>query len=418
MLGVGAGPRHRPTRCGSMTAGRSEGELVDASTLFDDVATAVSLQEGAPGVRRVVAVLAERSPLPTRDVSRATGLPVPIVAAIQNELRTRGVLTSDRPPALTPTGRAVAEPLVVARGVATAAGCAACAGRTVVVPHALRPVVDELAAVMAEQPPVDLALDQSHCTPETKVLRVAAMLRAGALPTDALLVVGDDDLVSVAVVAAGRALGQPLARRIVVVDVMAELLAHIAATAERFGGAVTTVEHDLRAPLPEELRGGFDVATTDPPYTVDGARVFVSRAVEGLRPGPGRDLFLHFGPKGPDETLGVQRALDDMGLVVTSLTRNFSHYVGAEIIGNVSHAYHLTTTSGTAPVVAGPHTGDLYTADRHSAPREYVCADCRARHLVGPRERWTFVAMLKEAGCPECGGTTFRPGQRVWDAGR
>jgi predicted methyltransferase/DNA-directed RNA polymerase subunit RPC12/RpoP len=392
---------------------------VDAAALFDDVATAVTLQEGAAGVRRVLAVLVERSPLPTRDVSRATGLPVPIVAAIQNELRQRGILTGDRPAHLTPRGRATAEPLAVARGVATAAGCATCEGRGLVVPDALRPVVAELDAVMAGAPAVDLALDQSHCTAETKVLRVLAMIRAGALPAGSLLVVGDDDLVTVAVAAVGRALGQPLVERIGVVDVATDVLGYVVATVEGLGTAVAVeaVEHDLRHPLPESLRGRFDVATTDPPYTVEGGRLFLSRALEGLRPGRGHDVFLHFGPKGPDETLAVQRTFDDMGLVVTSLTRNFNHYVGAEIIGNVSHAYHLTTSTEAHPVVEGDHPDGFYTADRHQAPREYVCAGCKAKYLVGPREKWTFVSMLKEAGCPNCGSTTFRPLQRVWDGG-
>jgi predicted methyltransferase len=45
------------------------------------------------------------------------------------------------------------------------------------------------------------------------------------------------------------------------------------------------------------LSDGFDLVMTDPPYTPEGARLFLSRAVEGLRPGPGWSIAFSFGPK-------------------------------------------------------------------------------------------------------------------------
>ena len=57
------------------------------------------------------------------------------------------------------------------------------------------------------------------------------------------------------------------------------------------------------SPLPGGLAGGFDVACTDPPYTVAGAELFLSRAVSALAPEPGRHVFFSFGARRPDETL-------------------------------------------------------------------------------------------------------------------
>ena len=53
------------------------------------------------------------------------------------------------------------------------------------------------------------------------------------------------------------------------------------------GVAAEFIEHDLREPLPAGLAGGFEVACTDPPYTVAGAELFLSRAVAALVPEPG-----------------------------------------------------------------------------------------------------------------------------------
>jgi DNA-directed RNA polymerase subunit RPC12/RpoP len=101
-----------------------------------------------------------------------------------------------------------------------------------------------------------------------------------------------------------------------------------------------------------------------------------------------------------------------MGLVVRSLVRNFNEYVGAGILGGTSHLYHLTTTAATAPAVTGTYAGPLYTGDAPRPPRRYVCVQCGTPQAVGPGARRTTVSELASAGCPRCGGTSFKPGPR------
>jgi predicted methyltransferase/DNA-directed RNA polymerase subunit RPC12/RpoP len=266
---------------------------------------------------------------------------------------------------------------------------------------------------MERAPEVDLTLDQSFATAETKVRRVLLMARYGALPTGSVLVVGDDDLMSVAIAAVGRAIDRPLAQRIAAVDVSASLLDFILDQLTELDTRAELVQHDLRLPLPESLRGGFDVALTDPPYTRDGAALFLSRAVEGLRPGPGRSVFFSFGPKGPTDTLLVQRAITDLGLTVQAMHRNFNEYLGAGIIAGVSHLQYLGTTAETATLLPGAYEGPLYTAEQRDALREYVCNTCGARYRVGPKGEWATIAALKQAKCGTCGGDKFRPLQLV-----
>ena len=71
-----------------------------------------------------------------------------------------------------------------------------------------------------DNPRVDVTLDQSHCTPETNLRRVAFMHEHGALAGKDALVLGDDDSVSAAVALAGRVLSPTgkLARRVVMID--------------------------------------------------------------------------------------------------------------------------------------------------------------------------------------------------------
>ena len=60
-------------------------------------------------MRDVLRAVSRREPVAVRQVSRATELPVPLVSAICNELRKRGVVDRRRPVRLTPYGRRLLE---------------------------------------------------------------------------------------------------------------------------------------------------------------------------------------------------------------------------------------------------------------------------------------------------------------------
>ena len=70
----------------------------------------------------------------------------------------------------------------------------------------------------------------------------------------------------------------------------------------------------------KRLRGNsLDSVVTDPPYTVAGATLFLSRAAEAL---DGRgDVFLSFGSRRPDASFHLQRAIGGMGFAIVRLLR-------------------------------------------------------------------------------------------------
>jgi predicted methyltransferase len=382
---------------------------MDVDVVVAEVASAVGLAEGPAGVRDVLRVIAHHEPVPAREVGRLAELPVPIVAAVCNELRKRGVVDRARPVRLTPAGRAgLAMPTAGRPGIS--GECPGCGGTGVAVPPGLAALAGELERAAAGMPAAKLELDQTHCTVDTKIRRVLRMHEAGALAGQRVIVLGDDDLISLAI-AAFAALPAAAAppRRLAVVDCDPDLLGYLG---ERAAGRVPVelVEHDLRQPLPGSLLGAFDVACTDPPYTAAGAELFLSRAVAALAGGAGRPVFFSFGARRPDETLRTQRLITDLGLTVRSLVPGFNSYTGAGILAGTSHLYHLRTMEGARPALTGAHAGPLYTAEtRAAATRPYRCAGCGAVHQVGPGARWSAIAQLKAAGCPDCGGTVLRP---------
>jgi hypothetical protein len=384
---------------------------MDVDAVIAEVAAAVGLAEGPAGVADVLRVIARHEPVAAREVSRRAELPVPIVAAVCNELRKRGVVDRARPVQLTAAGRlSLTGHETPGAGPPEVTGqCPCCAGLGTVVPDSAAALTGPLERAALGVPTAKLELDQTHCTPDTKLRRVLRMHEAGALAGQRVIVLGDDDLVSVALAAfAAHAGAAP--RRLAVVEYDPDLVRYLGDQLAELGMAAEVVAHDLREPLPAALLSGFDVACTDPPYTVAGAELFLSRAVSALAPGAGAHVFFSFGARRPDETLRTQRLMADMGLAVRSLVPGFNAYTGAGVLAGTSNLYHLRTTAGSQPTITGSYLGPLYSADmRAAATRPYRCAGCGALHQVGPGAPWAMIAGLKAAGCPECGGTVLRP---------
>jgi predicted methyltransferase len=381
--------------------------LMDMDSVIADVASAVGLAEGRSGVSDVLRAIARSEPVAVRDVSRAAELPVPIVAAVCNELRKRGVVDRDRPVRLTVAGRE----LLATQHAGLSVTCRCCGGSGLAVPDALAELASGLEQAAAGAPRAKPELDQTHCTVRTKIQRVLRMHESGALAGRRILLLGDDDLISVAIAAFTAALGaQAGIRRLAVIDSDPEVLAWAGEQIAGTGVEVELVEHDLRRPLPGALAGEFDVACTDPPYTVAGAELFLSRAVAALVPEPGSHVYFSFGARRPDEALRVQELIGAMGLTVRSLWPGFNEYLGAGILAGTSHLYHLRSTAAAKPLTDGEFSGPLYTAEaRPAVIRPYRCAGCRAVHQVGPGGQWPAISALRAAGCPQCGGATFRP---------
>jgi predicted methyltransferase len=205
-------------------------------------------------------------------------------------------------------------------------------------------------------------LDQCHCTPKTKLRRVLALHEAGALAGRRVLLLGDDDLSSLALLRFAQRFGSAI-EQLTVVDVDERVLTFVEDGLAEAPFPVRCVAWELREPLPASLAQRYDTVVTDPPYTAEGARLFLSRAVEALR-GEGSSIFLSFGSRRPGVQHDVQRAICEAGLEIRALTRDFNDYVGAGVLGGTSHLYHLVATAVVRPPVTGRYDGPLYTAAR------------------------------------------------------
>jgi N4-bis(aminopropyl)spermidine synthase len=338
--------------------------LAEQQRIVREVASAVGLSEGEAGVRAVIAALGRLEPVSIRRISHAAELPVPIVASICGELRKRSVVSDQRPAQLTPRGREL-----FSNGglrLQHTATCPSCGGRGIALSEQPASLIAEVDRLAKRAPRVRLELDQCHCTVETKLRRVLAIHEADALVGRRILLLGDDDLTSLAIQRVVRRFGSgSTVKRLCVLDIDPEIVEFVRRELGSAKFPVFSLEHDLRDPLPASLLRAFDTVVTDPPYTLAAARLFLSRAADALD-GDG-DVFFSFGSRRPNVPFRVQQAIGEMGFVIRRLFRDFNEYVGAGVLGGTSHLYHLRATRELRPSVTGRFDAPLYTADVSSA---------------------------------------------------
>ncbi len=369
--------------------------MAEDADILKKISLRMSLKEGEEAVRRLLTEVHRRGKVGTKELARAARLPVPVAAAIRRELEKAGILAREGGAVLTEKGKRY---VTKALGMTDRTGliCQACSGKKIPLSGEFTEALERLRGYSALRPEPIPRLDQAFATPETALRRALYMLGEGDLEGRDLLLIGDDDLTSVA---AGFL---RVARSIIVVDVDERLLRVIEDISGREGLGISCVHHDLRRPLPERLKGGFDIAMTDPPYTVPGLRLFLSRAVEALRGRKTASIYLAFADKPPLEMLEVHRAITGMGLFVSELIPRFNEYEGAEILANTTFIAKLATTEETRPSVTGEFTGMMYTGEVHPTVRVYRCR-CGERIEVGASTGFETIEELKKRGCPGCG---------------
>ena len=117
---------------------------------------------------------------------------------------------------------------------------------------------------------------QCPVLPETALRRALHVGDAQNVGKKKIICVGDDDLVSVGLAALGH--------EVISCDIDDYLLAFLDDVAKEFKLDLTTLELDLRDPVPSNMIEAFDVFLTDPMSNRECFELFLSRALAMLKP--------------------------------------------------------------------------------------------------------------------------------------
>lgn len=354
------------------------------------IANRMNLKEGEEAIRRILREIYRHGKIGTKDLAKATELPTPVAAAIRRELEKRSLVARKGGAVLTKEGELYVRDVL---------GMVQEAPRSISfeeINKGYESILVKLQGYASLRPQVATRLDQAHATPETALRRVCYMLERGDLGGRKVIFLGDDDLTSVAAGLLGKA------ERLTVVDIDEKLLKVIEKISIREELDIECVYHDLRDPLPERLRGGFDTFFTDPPYTVPGLELFLSRGLEALRRRKTAPVYVAFANKPPLEMLDVHRAIVRMGFFFGELILGFNEYQGAEVLAGTTSQMRLIVTESSRPSISGRYDGVIYTGELHPKLRTYHCR-CGEKIQVGRGELYSTIEELKGRGCPRCG---------------
>ncbi|MCS7238065.1 MAG: bis-aminopropyl spermidine synthase family protein [Thermoguttaceae bacterium] len=226
---------------------------------------------------------------------------------------------------------------------------------------------EQFRGVAGECPAPTTQFFQEPIVPDDVVRRVEFLYERGDLFERAILVLGDDDLFSLA---AGLT---ELPRRIVVGEIDERVVNFINAEAKKRNLKVEAFVYNVAEPLPAHLRRAFDVFVMDPVETVSGFSAWLSRGLAAIRH-PGAVYFgLTELECPPSYWHKFQRLLVDCGLVLTDILRNFSHYKNASLAN--PQAWQKTKLVREAPLPA--------KADEQ--PHWYRSSFCRAVTVKTPK---------------------------------
>ena len=183
-------------------------------------------------------------------------------------------------------------------------------------------ILEKFKELTKDRPLPTSDFDQGFIRPEDTLKRVAFIYLRGDLEENEIFILGDDDLISIAMALTG------LPRRITVVEIDERINRFIKETCEKIGYKnIEIYNYNVIEALPKELKGQFDVFVTDPVETKKGLKLFIARCIESLK-GPGSVGYMGFTHREASlqKWRDFQKFVYEAGFVITDILRDFTTY--------------------------------------------------------------------------------------------
>lgn len=221
-----------------------------------------------------------------------------------------------------------------------------------------RKSVELLGKYADQRPSPERKYDQFTATVETTAKRASLLNFFEDVRGKRLLFLGDDDFTSVAVA------GLNTASEVAVLDIDNRILDKIDSISKSEKLNINSGNYDARKTLPPAYSGKFDIVFTDPPYTPEGIKLFVSRAIQALDPkNQSARIYVCYGnsDRAKERFLPIYEVLISSGLMIRWTFDKFNRYEGAESIGSSSSLIVLDITSKTKALVTNDYDKPIYT---------------------------------------------------------
>ncbi len=330
-----------------------------SETFFYNIAERSNLQEGAQGVNRIILEMFRRQNeiVSNKELARIVGIPVPVISAVRSELLNAGFLETKSILSAAAIDWIRRELKLKFSQEFLQEFISASSSN---VPQKYLKFFAPVIKYLNDRPPPEYKYDQSRSTPETVIKRALLMLNNGDLEGKKIVILGDDDGVSIALSFLR------CAEEIFVIDIDSRVLEFINnfSSQYRFSDVLHTQLWDIRASFPKKWWHKFNTFETDPPYTVLGFKLFLNQAITLMNFNYGVKGYISFGAKTPHKTWACQQHLLASGFMINEFIQNFNRYHGATLLGNTSNMYVVSLIQQKTRLIDTKHPElAIYTFD-------------------------------------------------------
>lgn len=196
--------------------------------------------------------------------------------------------------------------------------CKACKGRGVLFD---RELLKEYKKIAEGRPEPISEYDQGYQTPESVIARVAFMEQYGDVKNRRILILGDDDLMSLALALTGKP------KEIVVYEIDERICDFIEKRSKEIGFDIDVRVQDLQYPIAADHIGHFDTFHCDPLESVSGLKMFLVRGIAGLKKGGSGYFGITVIESYWERWVEFQKMVLELGAVITDILPDFSYYV-------------------------------------------------------------------------------------------
>lgn len=200
------------------------------------------------------------------------------------------------------------------------ARCVSCDSKIANINGKIKPLLTFVKKVIKERPKSTFIFDQRPVNAETIARRVSYMIWRGDLQDKKIVMIGDDDLTSVALAQTH------LANEIVVFDIDERILNLIDKISKTYKLNIKTVKQDLLKNIPANYMNYFDTFITDPTPTLQPLTLFTSRGLQLLKKGKGSVGYISLYPSHMPMKTDFQEVLSKMNILITDLIPFFNQY--------------------------------------------------------------------------------------------
>lgn len=340
----------------------------------------------------------------TKSLAYMTDLPIPIVSAMKNEFAKKGWGKHS----LTKKGQLAISQYFQLSGADTDLYLQLTTDDAFRIEW-ITQNTSELSYIYDARPTADVAIDQAKCTVETALKRALLALDYSMLFNKRILCLGDDDFISIALAFLLKKIAPHSTTKIVVLDIDRRVLSIISKIAKDYELPIRTDYYNVQEPLPNRYAHQFDCVYTDTPYTLIGAQLFLSRAINALKPEAMRHVFFSYAKRSYRKQWQLQQGLHAMGFVINSIQYDINTYEGAQILGATSQLFVLQTTEQMTPNIPNHRkfTRPIYTGEIERKSVVYQCMHCQHALTVGTGNQYVTINQLQSSGCPSCKNKKF-----------